>query len=65
MPNTELHCDLIQFLISKGIPEDEVSGVLLEAGVNSMLAEDESHETIVEAVEMILEEDSDNGDTEE
>lgn len=59
---TELHCELVRFLQAKGIPEDEISGILLEAGVNAMLADDESHETIVEAVEMILEEDEDKDD---
>jgi len=63
--NTELHCDLVRFLIEKGIPEDEVSGVLLEAGVNAMLADEVSHETITETVEMLLEEDNDDADNED
>jgi len=61
---TELHCDLCNYLIGKGIPEDEVSRVLLEAAINSMLSEDMSSEDIIESVELILEEENANVDDE-
>jgi hypothetical protein len=59
-PETELHCELVILLLDKGIPEDEVSRVLLEAAINAMVSEGASPETITEAVEMILEEESDD-----
>jgi deoxyxylulose-5-phosphate synthase len=61
MPNqeTELHCGVIEYLMVKGIPEEEMSRVLLEAAINVMLSENVSHEDIIEAVTMILEEDED------
>ena len=51
MSETELHCELVKILVDKGIPEDEVSRVLLEAAINSMLSEDMNSEDIIESVE--------------
>jgi hypothetical protein len=59
-PETELHCELVILLLDKGIPEDEVSRVLLEAAINTMVSEGNSPETITEAVEMLLEDDEDD-----
>jgi hypothetical protein len=59
-PETELHCELVILLLDKGVSEAEVSRVLLEAAINTMVSEGLDHETIKESVEMILEEDNED-----